>query len=101
LQPFAGHKGYGIALMIEVLAGVLSGAEIRWEIGSWIDADPAKPTLHGAAFLAIDVGQITPLQAFKDRMDALIRDIRQTPTPRERSGSAFPARWSGRSGAKP
>ena len=37
------------------------------------------PTNHGGAFLAIDVGQIVPLQAFKNRVDAMIRDIRETP----------------------
>jgi ureidoglycolate dehydrogenase (NAD+) len=78
-QPFAGHKGYGIALMIEVLTGLLSGGNIRWDVGSWTDADPSLPTHHGAAFLAIDVGQILPLRSFKDRVDAMIRDIRQTP----------------------
>jgi ureidoglycolate dehydrogenase (NAD+) len=79
LQPFAGHKGFGIALMIEVLAGVLSGAGIRGEIGGWLDSDPALPTQHGAAFLAIDIGRIMPIQGFKDRVDAMIRDIRKTP----------------------
>ncbi|MCX6913695.1 MAG: Ldh family oxidoreductase [Verrucomicrobia bacterium] len=29
LQPAAGHKGYGIALLIETLAGLLSGAGVR------------------------------------------------------------------------
>lgn len=79
LQPFAGHKGYGFALMIESLAGALSGAAMRWDIGSWIDDDPSLPTRHAAAFLAFDVGQMTPLDTFKSRMDAMIRDIRETP----------------------
>ena len=79
LQPFAGHKGYGFALMIESLAGALSGAAMRWDIGSWIDCDPAMPTRHGAAFLAIDVGQMMPIEAFTNRVDAMVRDIRQTP----------------------
>jgi ureidoglycolate dehydrogenase (NAD+) len=78
-QPFAGHKGYGIALMIEVLAGLLSDGSIRWDVESWTDAAPSRPTHHGGAFLAIDVGQILPLQSFKARLDAMIRDIRQTP----------------------
>jgi ureidoglycolate dehydrogenase (NAD+) len=78
-QSFAGHKGYGIALMIEVLAGVLADGGIRWDISSWNEGDPQAPTNHGAAFLVIDIGQILPLPAFKKRMDAMIRDIRQTP----------------------
>jgi ureidoglycolate dehydrogenase (NAD+) len=80
LMPFAGHKGYGIALMIETFAGLLSGGAARWEIKSWIDHDPSWATQHGAAFLAIDVGQIIPLESFCDRVDAMIDDIRSTPT---------------------
>ena len=79
LMPFAGHKGYGIAMMIETLAGVLSGAAARWGVKSWIDDDPSWATQHGAAFLVIDVGQITPIQLFRERVDAMIREIRATP----------------------
>jgi ureidoglycolate dehydrogenase (NAD+) len=76
---FAGHKGYGIALMIEVLAGLLADGGIRWDISSWNEGDPKLPTNHGGAFLAIDIGQIVPLTRFKERMDGMIRDIRNTP----------------------
>jgi ureidoglycolate dehydrogenase (NAD+) len=79
LMPFAGHKGYGIALMIETFAGLLTGGAARWEVKSWIDDDPSWATQHGAAFLVIDVGQIMPLQTFCDRVDAMVHDIRATP----------------------
>jgi LDH2 family malate/lactate/ureidoglycolate dehydrogenase len=79
LQPFAGHKGYGIAILIETLAGLLSSAGIRGEIRGWLDSDPTLPTGHGAAMIAIDIGQMTPIDAFKKRIDEMIRDIRQTP----------------------
>jgi ureidoglycolate dehydrogenase (NAD+) len=65
--------------MIEVLAGVLADGGIRWDISSWNEGDPKEPTYHGAAFLAIDIGQIVPLPTFQKRMDGMIRDIRETP----------------------
>ncbi len=65
--------------MIETLAGVLSGAATRGDIRGWIDSDPTLPTRHGAAFLAIDVDQMVPGGSFKERVDAMVRDIRQTP----------------------
>jgi LDH2 family malate/lactate/ureidoglycolate dehydrogenase len=80
LLPFAGHKGYGIALMIETLAGVLSGASVMWDVRSWIDDDPSLPTRHGAAFLAFDAGATMPIADFKARVDKLIGDIHATPT---------------------
>ena len=52
LTPAAAHKGFGLALLIESLAGCLSGAAATWQIRSWLRDDPALPTGHGAAFLA-------------------------------------------------
>jgi ureidoglycolate dehydrogenase (NAD+) len=79
LLPFAGHKGYGIALMIENLAGVLTGTGAMWDLNNWIDGRKDIPTNHGGAFLAFNVGAITPLDKFKNRVDQLIQDIHETP----------------------
>ncbi len=79
ILPFAGHKGYGISLMIETLAGLLSGAGSRYGIKSWLDDDPSLPTLHGAAFIAIDINQIMPREMFLERMDKMVRDIHESP----------------------
>jgi ureidoglycolate dehydrogenase (NAD+) len=79
LLPFAGHKGYGIALMIENLAGVLTGTGAMWDLNNWIDGRKDIPTNHGAAFLAFNVGAIIPLDAFKNRVDKLIQEIHDTP----------------------
>ncbi len=80
LTPMAGHKGYGIALLVESLAGLLTGAAFTWRVGSWIFDDPAKPTDHGAAFLAFDVKAILSEQEFGKRVAALIDEIHATPT---------------------
>jgi ureidoglycolate dehydrogenase (NAD+) len=79
LLPFAGHKGYGIALMIENLAGVLTGTGAMWDLNNWIDGRKDIPTNHGAAFLAFNVGAIIGQDAFKKRVDQLIQDIHETP----------------------
>lgn len=79
LQPMAGHKGYAIALLIETLSGLLSGAGLSREIFAWIHDDPSKPTGHGHAFLAFDVGAMVPLDVYQRRMDGLIREIKALP----------------------
>jgi ureidoglycolate dehydrogenase (NAD+) len=78
LMPMAGHKGYGLALFVEVLSAVLSGAAVTKEVHSWV-MHPDKPGNQGFGFLAIDVEQIMPLATFKERMDGLIREIRSAP----------------------
>ncbi len=78
LLPVGGHKGYGFALMVEVFAAVLSGGAVGRDVKSWLRELSSAPGL-GHAFLAIDVDRIMPLDAFKDRMDKMIREIRSSP----------------------
>jgi LDH2 family malate/lactate/ureidoglycolate dehydrogenase len=79
LQPAAGHKGYGIALLIETLAGVLTGASTTWKVGSWIFDDGTKPTGHGAAFIAINLAAMMPAEQFARRIEGLVDEIHNAP----------------------
>jgi ureidoglycolate dehydrogenase (NAD+) len=79
MMPFGGHKGYGIAVMIEVLSAMISGAGSRGDIPSWILHDPSKPTLHGAAFMAINVSAMVPIEQFQQRVEKMAGEIRETP----------------------
>lgn len=78
LVPMAGHKGYGLALMIEVLCGVLTGADVLSEVTLWLEQHPG-PLNQGHVFIAIDIDRLMPLARFKDRMDHVIREIKQSP----------------------
>lgn len=78
MLPMAGHKGYGFALLIEVLAGALTGAGMLSEVKSWILQ--SKEVSHlGQAFIVINVGAIIPIENFKQRVDQIIRELRQSP----------------------
>ena len=74
LQPAAGHKGYGLALMVEVLSGAISGAALGASVGNWMWGDPAAVTDHGAAFLAIDVGTMSG-GGFSARVRGLVEEL--------------------------
>lgn len=78
MLPMAGHKGYGFALFVEVLAAVLTGAAITQEVASWVLDTSERPN-EGHAFIAIDVGRMMPIQTFKARMDRMIREIKESP----------------------
>jgi ureidoglycolate dehydrogenase (NAD+) len=79
LQPMAGHKGYGIALMVETLSALISGAGITNEVENFWFGPADLPTRHGGAFIAINVGAMMPLDRFKARVDGLIQEMRQSP----------------------
>ncbi|MCX7803733.1 MAG: Ldh family oxidoreductase [Planctomycetota bacterium] len=82
LLPMAGHKGYGLAMMVETLSAVLSGAGVLSQVMSWNLHDPSAPTGHGHAFIAVNVGAMMPVREFKDRVDRAIREIRAAPRAR-------------------
>ena len=81
LMPMAGHKGYGIALLVEVLTGVLGGGAFGRDVRSWVIGEPL-PVNQSHAFIAIDVAAFEPVAEFKQRMDKLIREIRNAPKAR-------------------
>lgn len=76
MVPMAGHKGYGIAFLIEVLAGALTGAGMLSEVKSWI-LGPTEISRLGHAFIAIHIDGIIPIKLFKQRVDKMIREIHQ------------------------
>ena len=80
LMPMAGHKGYGIALMVEILTGVLGGGAFGWDVRGWITGKP--PVNQSHTFIAIDIAAFEPIAEFKQRMDKLIREIRNAPKAR-------------------
>lgn len=64
------HKGYGLAVVVDILAGVLSGGGFGSQLA------------HGENMtwtMAIDIGRFRPVDEFKAMMDALIRDLHATP----------------------
>jgi len=76
--PMAAHKGYGLAVMVEILTAVLTGSAIMSGVSSWV-LDTPEPTNEGHAFIAIDIAQMMPLGEFKARMDGMIREIKSAP----------------------
>ncbi|NLN16079.1 MAG: Ldh family oxidoreductase [Firmicutes bacterium] len=78
LIPFGGYKGYGLAMFVEILAGVLSGAGLTDEMTSW-RLKPDVPTLTGHFIQAINIEAFMPLDEFKARMDRLIDKMHNAP----------------------
>ena len=73
-EEFGGHKGYGLALMVDVLSGVLPGAAT----GLQVYGDERRPDV-GHFFLALDPAAFRPLDEFKRDMDRLARELKDTP----------------------
>ena len=71
----AGHKGYALALMVEVFSSVLSGAAIGPEIGSmYKDLDRKQNVGH--FFCLLNISAFINLADFKKRIDETIDRIK-------------------------
>ncbi len=79
LTPMTAHKGYGLALLAEILSGVLTGAAVAGGVLSYAYEDPSKPTNHGAAFVAIQIEAMMERAEFEKRMQSLIGEIKTAP----------------------
>jgi ureidoglycolate dehydrogenase (NAD+) len=79
MLPMAGYKGYGIAMLLEILAGVLTGAAFTSDLKTWI-IDTDAHINQGHAFIVIDPNIMMPIDEFKARMDELVRRTKATPT---------------------
>jgi LDH2 family malate/lactate/ureidoglycolate dehydrogenase len=71
------HKGYGLALMVHILGGTLSGASFSpIRVRTQKSSDPDR---LGHFFMAIDPKAFRPEGAFEDDLDAVIDVLHDTP----------------------
>lgn len=76
LQWFGGYKGFGIAMMVEVLSGVLTGGPFGHQERSESPATGKARTAKGYLYITVDIERFCPIEQFKADTDQLIRDIR-------------------------
>ncbi len=69
MAPAGGYKGVGLALMVEVLAAALTGANFSFAASSLADNEGGPPRI-GQFFIAIDPARFAGA-AFSNRMEAL------------------------------
>jgi LDH2 family malate/lactate/ureidoglycolate dehydrogenase len=75
LLPVGGHKGSGLAVLTEALAGALSGAGMMSGIVPWL-VDTGTPTNAGHAFVALDIESFMDRAEFEERIERLTGELR-------------------------
>lgn len=98
LLPMAGHKGYGISFMMDILSGVLTGSGIATEIaGPYV---PDQRSRCGHLVIAVNIEAVSGQEAFNDRADALIEITKSVPLAQGASEVFFPGEIENRSYAR-
>lgn len=78
LLPIGGHKGYGLALIVDLFAGLLSGAAYLTRVSSWSE-NPEAPQDLGHFFLLIDASRLGPADWLAARMRDFAAILHDTP----------------------
>jgi L-2-hydroxycarboxylate dehydrogenase (NAD+) len=65
------HKGYGLAVWVDIMCGVLSGHGFGMHLPGG---------MVGHFFAAIDIESFIPIDQFRAMMDQMLADLRSTPT---------------------
>jgi LDH2 family malate/lactate/ureidoglycolate dehydrogenase len=75
-EELGGHKGYGLALLVDILCGVLPGAGYATGVYPKDKSGHPLPADIGHFFGALRVDGFRPLGEFKDSMDEMIGTLR-------------------------
>ncbi|QDJ12223.1 Malate dehydrogenase (plasmid) [Roseomonas mucosa] len=95
ILPMAAHKGYGIAVMMDVLSGVLTGSAFgNGVVGPY---EPEKPSGAGQMMIALNIEAFMPAADFQARMETLVAELKGTPLAQGAEEIFYPGELEGRS----
>jgi len=75
LAPTGAHKGYALALMVEILCAHLAGVPFGLHVTKMY-GELDKPRNLGHFILALDIARFTEPGVFRSRIDAFLEEIR-------------------------
>lgn len=78
LLPVGAHKGYGLAMLVETLSAVITGAGLLRQVHSW-NLDMESKNNVGHAFVAVDVSQMMPKAQFEARVRQMAAELKSCP----------------------
>ena len=78
LLPAGGTKGSGLSIMVDLLAGALSGSSVATAVRGTFRMD--REGTKGDFFMGIDPGAVGDYNDFLDRVDDLKSDVRKSRT---------------------
>ncbi|MEO0867173.1 MAG: Ldh family oxidoreductase [Cyanobacteria bacterium J06642_11] len=80
LMPIGGYKGYGLAAMVEVLSGVLTGMPFGRAIPPMYTAPMDKPRHLGQFYLVLRADICQSQTEFETRLQQMTHEIRSEPS---------------------
>jgi LDH2 family malate/lactate/ureidoglycolate dehydrogenase len=88
IQPMAGHKGYAISVVMDVLSGVLTASEFGPGVAG--PYQPDKRSGAGHLLIALNVEVFQPLASFNERIEAMIAGLKNVKPAKGSEGIFYP-----------
>jgi len=74
-ERLGGHKGYGLATMVEILCASLQGGAFQKDLLGYAPDGRRRPYMLGHFFLAIDIGHFIPLEESRRITGQIMRNL--------------------------
>lgn len=75
-ETLGGHKGYGLATMVEILSASLQSGAYLWDLIGFDERGVRRPNMLGHFFMAIDVAAFVDPDEFKHSTGNILRQLR-------------------------
>lgn len=98
ILPMAGHKGYAIAAMVDMMSGVLTGSGFLSAVHS--PYKTAEKSNCGHMMIALNIEAFQPLAQFHDRMQSFISELKAVPLARGCDEIFYPGEMEARNDAR-
>ena len=98
ILPMAGHKGYAIAVMMDMLSGVLTGSAFGSGVFGPYQID--RKSGAGQLMIALDIAAFQPLAEFHARMEKMIAELKAAPLAQGHDEIFYPGEIEARNEAK-
>ncbi len=73
-----GHKGYGLATIVEILSAAFQDGAFLSELHDHDKAGNIHPLRIGHFFMAINVESFVPVERFRKTTGSIVRELRET-----------------------
>ncbi len=98
ILPMAGHKGYAIAVVMDMLSGVLTGSGFGSQVQGPYQAEHRSHAGH--LMIALDIAALQPVEDFGRRMETLIAELKSAPLAQGASEIFYPGEIEARNDAR-
>ena len=79
IGPLGGHKGFGLAFCVALIAGPLTGSATGKALNAWASDSRGSPIRKGHVFVAIDPSVFGRMDVFRKAVSDYVEEVKATP----------------------